>query len=221
MKHTIIGCGGIGSWLLPKMLRLIPAQEITVIDGDTVTKRNLDRQVFDRRAIGRNKATALAEKYPGLAAQARYFAYGDGEAIQEPTILWCCVDNHAARRAVLAAIDHCPNCAAAIIGANEYTDSEAYLYLRSWRGTALDPRVRYPAILTDQANDPTAPCQGEAAQESAPQLALANDTSAVLMLRLYYARFIWTPPGKVTRMFANVYGVQTEKGELTNGHCIP
>jgi molybdopterin/thiamine biosynthesis adenylyltransferase len=178
MRLIIIGCGGVGSWLAPQISRL---GELTLVDGDTLEPKNLDRQLFESKHIGMNKAEALAEKL-GASAVPQYLTRGSFEFRRSDVIL-CCVDNHAARRAVLDACDR-RGCIT-IIGANETTDAEAYVYERAWQGTQADPRVRYPEILTDTTGDPTAPigCTGQAADER-PQLVTANAIAACLMASL-------------------------------------
>jgi tRNA A37 threonylcarbamoyladenosine dehydratase len=61
--NYIIGCGGVGSAIVPSFCRLKSPAEITLIDGDTIETKNLDRQLFDARQVGQNKAQALAGKY--------------------------------------------------------------------------------------------------------------------------------------------------------------
>lgn len=183
MKHLIIGCGGVGSWLTPAICRLADPQQVILIDGDKLEKKNLDRQLFNETHIGRYKAEALAELY-GCRGIAKWFAMGDFE-IDRDDFLLVGVDNHPAR---LDALHECDvNGCTAIFGANETYSAEAYLYRREWRGTALDPRVYYPDIAKDHSGDPRAAsigCTGEAQQQNR-QLAGDNFMAAALMLQLF------------------------------------
>jgi ThiF family len=187
MSHLIIGAGGTASWLVPLLKRMVrPPADITVCDGDILEARNIDRQLFDQSFIGWNKAEALAELHLVKFEP----AYLDREfcewvGLTPWACIWCCADNHIARRLVLDLIDD-GQAMMAIIGGNEYTDSEAYPYLSAWKGGSADPRVYYPELLTDASNDPTNPsCQG-AAQEKNRQLALANYLSAGMMVHLWW-----------------------------------
>lgn len=183
--NYIIGAGGVGSWLAPALVKLLNGgKDITLIDGDTLERKNLDRQLFDMSDIGKNKAATLAKKYK-TAAVADWFS--SVTLRPEPDdVLIVCVDNHAARNDALTACD-ASGCVA-IFAANETHSAEAYYYNPEWmKDTPLDPRKFYPEITTDKSNDPRAAaigCTGEA-QVNNPQLATANFMAASLALHLY------------------------------------
>jgi hypothetical protein len=180
--------------------RTLPLKsEITVIDGDILEVRNLDRQLFDSSYVGWNKAEALAETY-SIKWESYYLERDSwiltGGYSTPYSCLWCCADNHIARKLCLDLVDE-GQAALAIIGGNEYNDSEAYPYLSAWKGTTGDPRIYYPELLTDASNDPTNPsCQG-VNQAQNRQLALANYLSAGFMVHLYW--FITNHGHEVTR----------------------
>lgn len=181
--NYVIGVGGVGSYLAPVMCKLVGAENITLIDGDTLEAKNLDRQLFSESEIGRNKAEALAEKY-GCQSIASWYSEALLEHSRSDWLL-VGVDNHAARASALTACDMAQCCA--IFAANETHSSEAYVYLPQWRGTALDPRVYYPEISTDESNDPRRGgigCTGEA-QKQNRQLVTANFMAAALMADMY------------------------------------
>jgi len=186
----IVGCGGVASWLLPLLIKLCKDHgdpHIFLIDGDKLEEKNLDRQLFSEDQIGTNKAVALharyIKEYSMMTAVEQFLL--EGLDLPGQALWFGCVDNHSARRYILNYVDLFGG--RAIIGGNEYTDSEAYIYEPSWKNTPLDPRVYFPEILTDQANDPTRPqsCQGLAAIEH-PQLVLANYTAAAYMAQLFW-----------------------------------
>lgn len=179
----VIGCGGVGSWLTASLCRLADPEQVMAIDGDTLEEKNLDRQLFTSADIGRNKAQALSMRY-GCGYFAEFYNLG---VLSHDPADWLIgvVDNNPARASILAAADRyqCP----AIFAANETTSAEAYLYLPGWKDTQLDPRVMYPEIGTDKANDPQAEaigCTG-AAQRENRQLVSANFMAAALAQHLF------------------------------------
>ncbi len=183
MRTYVIGAGGVGSWLVPSLCMLIGSGSVTVIDGDMLEEKNLNRQLFTPEEIGRNKAEALAKKY-GCDFRAAWFTV---PLIRPNFDDWMivCVDNDPARRDALLVADRL-DCRC-IFAANELHSAEAYIYLPEWRETNLDPRIYYPEINTNQANDPralTIGCTGHAQQEN-PQLVTANLTAADFAMRLF------------------------------------
>lgn len=180
--HYIIGAGGGGSWLTPAMCLLVGKENVTVIDGDALEAKNLNRQLYDESFIGENKAQSMNTKY-GCAYMTDYYTFG---AIQHQVDDWIfsCADNNPARLAILRACDHF-GCSAIIAG-NETTSSESYVYLPQWQGTQLDPRTYYPTIGTDSNFDPLRPesCTGEY-QKQNPQLVSANFSAVALAMNLY------------------------------------
>jgi len=104
-KVAIIGCGGIGSYLFEFINRSImnkqlPSSiEFTAFDGDSVEHKNLTYQNFLIKDIARNKASALASRYPMVTPVARFATKEDLEKF-DMSIL--CVDNNNLRQAALA-----------------------------------------------------------------------------------------------------------------------
>lgn len=181
-RFYIIGAGGVGSWLCPSLCLLQSPKQVTLVDGDRLEDKNLNRQLFGKGDIGKNKATALASRY-GCAAYPHYYSqhlldHGSGD------VLLGCVDNHPARRDILAMCDYA-GCRAIIAG-NETHSSEAFYYQPDWKDSPLDPRAYYPEILTDTAGDPRgrqAGCTGQAQRDN-PQLVSANAMAASLAQHL-------------------------------------
>lgn len=181
--NYIIGCGGVGSAIVPSFCLLKPPAEITLIDGDTLETKNLNRQLFDARQVGLNKAQALAARY-GCRHIPEWFARGKIRHQRNDWLL-CLVDNHRTRLEALEVCDE-SGCQA-ICAANEMHSAEAYYYRRQWQGTNRDPRVYYPEINSDRSGDPRATaigCTGEA-QANNRQLVSANLMAAALAEHLF------------------------------------
>jgi molybdopterin/thiamine biosynthesis adenylyltransferase len=181
--NYLIGCGGVGSALVPSFCLLKRPAEVTLIDGDVIERKNLNRQMFDVGQIGLNKAQALAGRY-GCHFLPEWFARGKLRHYRTDWLI-CLVDNHRTR---LEALEVCDEAGCQIIfAANETHSAEAYYYRRSWRGTARDPRVYYPELNTDRSGDPRAAsigCTGEV-QERNRQLVSANLMAAALAEHLF------------------------------------
>jgi molybdopterin/thiamine biosynthesis adenylyltransferase len=220
-RHIVCGCGGVGIRLIPELVKL--SDNVLLIDGDTVEPKNLDRQFFEEEDIGKNKAEALAKKHNCAFIPEYYIRYMPGLEVEVTDLIWCCVDNHTGRREILETCD-AVGCSC-IIGANEYTDAEAYFYEPSDKDTENDPRVFYPNINIDVADNPLRPegCTGVVAQLN-PQLGLANNWACSMMLQLFWfhtkkrpempsdTRNLWPVHHRVS-----IYGVGTTKqGERSN-----
>jgi hypothetical protein len=181
--NYVIGAGGVGSWLIPSLCLLTKPKQLTVVDGDSLEEKNMNRQLFEHRWVGRNKAYALAQKY-GCESIGEYYAMGRF-VVQPEDWLIVCADNHPARRAALNEAD-VRGCRV-IVAANETHSAEAYYYTRAWRGSPIDPRVYYPELLTGNDDDPLGEaigCTGEA-QSRNPQLVTSNMMAASLAMHLY------------------------------------
>ena len=184
MSIYIIGAGGVGSWLAHAMCKLADPHDITIVDGDTLEKKNLDRQLFTEGDIGRNKADALAAHLECSYVDEWYSPYMVKHSPHD--WIFCCVDNSPSRLECLKSCDmyECK----CIVAANETTSSEAYLYLPAWRGIHhLDPRCYYPELLSNKAGHPAqaaAGCTGEAQQQNR-QLVTANFMAAALAGHLF------------------------------------
>ena len=69
----VIGCGGTGSWLIPKLVKTINDMKrknlitkdftLALVDGDVIEHKNLIRQNFIEQDIGKNKAAVMADRY--------------------------------------------------------------------------------------------------------------------------------------------------------------
>ena len=111
MHVYIVGCGGTGSALIKEFARYLSSKhysyvnvvDVTLIDGDIVEKKNLDRQAFIESDINHNKAEAMAlavqevfglnfYHYPHYLT--RYEQLEDLLREEEGSIIIGCVDNH-------------------------------------------------------------------------------------------------------------------------------
>lgn len=105
IRIALIGVGAIGSALLPRLLRM-PFSVITLVDGDRVEEKNLDRQeLFAPVDVGRPKVDVAlawsrnAPVSPTLVAQDHFLDQRNAEAIiSMHDIVADCTDDAHARR---------------------------------------------------------------------------------------------------------------------------
>jgi hypothetical protein len=185
LSVTIIGAGGVTSYLLPALKRSFDLS-VVLIDGDILENKNLDRQLFRNNDIGKFKAEALLRTNLFRKSEATAVCtYFDEDLLDTEYRLFfgkscdliiCAADNHPARRAAIFAANEMKK--PLIIAANEYSTSQAYFYDVSMTidFPNINPYNRYPEIETSEAGSPIR-CQGEAL-ESTPQLAIANQVAA-------------------------------------------
>lgn len=195
----IIGCGGVCTYFLPAFFKTInhdkrfSGSAVTLIDGDTVEQKNLLRQNFytnqDGSIINAYKSEVLAmhyaNQYPDLNIEAKTDYITDSFPVEEKSFIFCFVDNHPARKDILSVID-IYSCEA-IFAANSSISSHAYYYNSKMSGGSMDPRTRFPEILTIDTGSPirAAGCDTEAKLNDVPQTAIANQMAAT------HALFMW------------------------------
>lgn len=231
---NIVGLGGIGSYLLPPLLKTLQHSyqdsppTVNLIDGDILEEKNIDRQLYGHESIGMPKVEAIrkATAYRGIIeVHPEYFTMSMrlGLDMRRERCLWiCCADNHMARLWVLQTVDVAQE-AAAIIAGNGSTDADAYYYDRTHRDRPTDPRVLFPEILTDRSGSPVhaAGCTGEAALDETPQLPAANFLAAAYALHLFAFHY-GAKAHKVPQEYRPIYhrsnfsGIHTQSyGQIT------
>lgn len=195
MNHYIIGCGGVCTYFLPSFLKTInhtkafKKSTVTLVDGDSLETKNLERQLFSENYVGQYKAAALAEEYqrqyPNMVLRCINDYITDSFVVENKSMVICFVDNHPARKDILSVIDRykCKS----IFAANSTIGAQAFYYESPWAGSGLDPRTRYPEILTTETGSPirAAGCNTEERLNEVPQTALANQFAAFHALHLW------------------------------------
>ncbi len=194
MKVKVIGIGGIGTCLLPVLVRFLnfssSGAEILLIDGGQFEKKNRERQSFDR--LG-NKAEVTAERlqqqhsrvrlraYPGYVAKSNVV-----QLVREGDVVFLCVDNHATRKLVSDRCEDLDN-VVLISGSNELTDGSVQVYVRRDGqdvtlplASDFHPEVQCPGDV----NPAEVGCEERA--EGEPQLLFTNNWVAAIMLGSFY-----------------------------------
>ena len=196
MRINIIGIGGVATWLLRPLLKFIEVTyakvgelsdvEIVLIDGDTFTETNADRQIFERCE---NKALVVAkqctEQFPSIFIRPvpEYVTRENiASLITKGDIVLMCVDNYSTRKLIS---DHAEDLTDIVIisGGNNFTDGNVQCFVRE-KGenktlsiaNEYHPEIQFPR----DKNPGEIGCRERA--ESAPQLIAMNMRIASDML---------------------------------------
>jgi len=196
---SVVGCGGIGSWLIPPLVRYLASEdyegEILLFDGDTYEEGNTNRQSFPARCIGMNKAVVSAEKISAdlphmqVTATSQYISKESaGMAMREHGVCFACVDNHPARAHLARQLESLKN-GLLISPANEKYDGNVCAYLReSGKDSTEHLLLRHPEIAAKTEGDRGAGCEALAAAGET-QLMLANLWAATLSMSVFWSLY--------------------------------
>ena len=183
----LIGCGGVGGWVVDMLNKLRSKQTIVFVDGDDFELKNRGRQQHCR--IGQNKAQVLTANYRGPGSfMPRYLTL---ENVENPpfllemskgsrNVVLCCVDSNSGREASLALARK--QGALLIVAANETESASATVY-PTWVPTIFKLEEVYPEWFTESTRDAFSISCTQAAEEK-PQTILANMTAAIFAINL-------------------------------------
>lgn len=189
----IIGIGGIGTILSDKLARFLEhfnaRSNITLIDGDTFERKNLERQEFDDFGPkASSKARELSKRY-----LKNHFSGFDqfiteeniSKIIKEGDIVFIGVDNHKTRKIISDYVKSLQD-VVVISGGNEYIDGNVQLFIRK-EGKSVTPSLTdyHPEIAepTDKHPDEMS-C--EELENVEPQLLFTNLMVASIMCCCFY-----------------------------------
>jgi molybdopterin/thiamine biosynthesis adenylyltransferase len=195
-RIVLVGLGGIGSQLVPSLVRYLafrpePRPVLVLVDGDAFEPSNRTRQVFPEGAIGSNKAEALAEAYRGgltVQAVADYLTEANGATvIRDGDVVLLAVDNHWTRFVVdrhLATLDE----VTLISGGNDETDGNVQL-VRRRDGEFVDGGLAEIHAEIGRATEAEFAARNgcERQAEERPQLVVTNLMVASAMLNCLWA----------------------------------
>lgn len=182
----IVGCGGVGQFLIPAAVKLLQYHlngtlDITIIDGDQFEPKNYSRQYVSN--IGDNKAIALSKTLPDYVKVIPKYVNNSNvfrilSELNSPALIIPAVDNLATRHILLKNLDRlqieyywlCPG--------NEY---ESYMVSFYKEGIFSHPFDRYINLAYPMDNVPGS-CLLEA--PSNPQLIAANMNAAATTISM-------------------------------------
>ncbi|HYF94451.1 MAG TPA: ThiF family adenylyltransferase [Symbiobacteriaceae bacterium] len=197
----IVGAGGIGSALFQDLCRFLPlTMDIHLVDGDVVEGKNVQRQMFSKRHLRRNKAECLAETATIALEQARIYYHP--QYLTEPgqldqiagnykkgIVLVGAVDNHPARRVMeifARGWVKRDGCLYYLDCANEKDRGEVVaVHVDDVTGITGDFRSEIdPAVLTDNTGDPTTASCTQQLDAGNIQTLFTNRKAAIIALEL-------------------------------------
>jgi hypothetical protein len=105
-KILVVGCGGIGSYLVREIQSLINIGQInlfntsfTIADDDIVELEQVELQNFTNEDVGDNKAVALTKRYPSFKALQKRI--NSEKQLKDYDLIVLCVDNDKTRELVV------------------------------------------------------------------------------------------------------------------------
>ncbi|MGB8216274.1 MAG: ThiF family adenylyltransferase [Candidatus Methanoperedens sp.] len=107
MRILVIGCGGIGSFLIPEICRLIEIEqidqnmELVIADNDLVELKQVKYQNFTFVEAGLNKAQALAKRFKLVSITAIKDRIKSDKQLKGYDLIVLCVDNDPTRELVI------------------------------------------------------------------------------------------------------------------------
>lgn len=165
-----IGCGGTGSLLVPYIARLMSSPSFenigsyTLIDGDKVAKKNIQRQNFISADIGNFKAEVLAKRYSlamGVEIASMSIYITGKESLERFSrnrleLLISCVDNNKTRKILVEwQNDNIYSSPIWIDAGNELLGGQVFIQGSATNGIKTDILKAYPEIAKAEDKLPT------------------------------------------------------------------
>ena len=162
----VVGSGGTGTYFLKEFCRFIAGghqlvSKLTIIDGDVVEAKNMERQAFAEEDIGLNKAVVMADVLSSSFDLVKVESYSEyltklsdleniaGYSSYSHTIpmIIGCVDNHACRLLLEEYFNNSDNCIY-LDSANEFSTGEV-IFAYKKDGKVISPcRSHYYPEIT-------------------------------------------------------------------------
>jgi molybdopterin/thiamine biosynthesis adenylyltransferase len=191
LKYVLVGSGGTGTHVLHPLIAYLTSREdsfdLAVIDGDTVEKHNLMRQLFTPINVMQNKAQSAVEPFgylPNVRAIPEYLGKANiGYIVEEGSIVLIAADNFTIRFLIQEHAQGLQNCVV-INGGNEFDTGSCQIYIRQ-NGENITPPLSFLHPEVEEADSDRAElsCQQIAALPSGGQLITTNMASALWMLQ--------------------------------------
>lgn len=205
LNVIIVGIGGVGSALVPKLARycaFLPDEveiRMTLMDGDSYEEKNRKRQVFHRFG---NKAEVTVEEVSAQFPRISFTAVGEylteeniefflgevdsPEGVAQDTVVLVGVDNNDTRNLIDRFARQQENIIV-ICGGNDLTDGNVQVFIRC-NGQDVTQSLGdvHPEIAHPADRSPHKMSCEELAALSSPQLFFANESVALLMCWVFW-----------------------------------
>jgi len=189
-NYVMIGAGGTGTHLLGPLVAYLGTKKeswaLTVIDGDSVEDKNLERQLFHPAMVTMNKAEASLLPYKHLenivAVRDYLGASNIAEFIPDNSTVLICVDNFPIRAMIESHCNTLPN-VVVINGGNERESGSCQIWERGGGKNTTPPlSYNHPEILAPGKTRADMTCEETAQLPGGEQLIVTNMASANYML---------------------------------------
>lgn len=205
-RFVLIGAGGIGTWLAAGLVRLLefkyPGSALIIVDGDNYEEKNKERQEFTQMG---NKAVAKAydltqqftkttiipvpkwvvsDDNTGITADAESPRITASALLNEDDVVFCVVDNFAARKIVFDAATKLNNIDVFTGGNDDDLFGSVYHYQKRDGLQITDhPELTHPEYNNPPDKNPgELSCQERAQIEGGTQLLATNMAVAAFIL---------------------------------------
>ena len=194
---SVIGCGGIGSWLMPPLFRFLSSEnfkgDITLWDGDRYEMKNTNRQDFEEDQLGEYKAQAQADRLQYLFQKLNIRCRNDyvtdanvSQAVSEDSAVFTCVDNHPARARIDRQAEKLENVCIFSAG-NEFYDGNTTVTLRLNGKYVTESLIaRHPEVADTKKGDRADASCEELAEQGETQLLITNFMAAASSLAAFH-----------------------------------
>ena len=205
LNIVVVGIGGVGSALVPKLSRycqFLPEGievKMTLIDGDEYQEKNRGRQAFHR--LG-NKAEVTVERISAEWPRIEFVSFGqylteeniefllcevdNDSGVPQDTVVFVGVDNNDTKNVIDRYAQGRENIIV-ICGGNDYTDGNVQLFVRKGgKEVTQSLSTVHNEIAHPTDRSPHKMSCEELAAESAPQLFFANETVSILMCWVFW-----------------------------------
>lgn len=193
MLITIVGLGGVGSWLVEPVIRATISNgskpNVLLIDGDVYESSNANRQICHPKLVGMNKAEATAIRMMSYFPDLKIVPLNEylcdrnvrqiSRIVTKAQISFICVDNNFARQIASLYMS-----GFVLFPGNEYIDGNCFINMPSRDHTITEA---HPEVMDDETGDRSEmSCEEISNLDGGEQIITTNFMAAAHALQAYY-----------------------------------